>query len=74
MQIFIKTLQGKSITMDVDENMKVSDLKQKISEKEGVPTDQQRLVFHGKQLEDDNLLKDYDVRADDNIHLVLRLR
>ena len=74
MQIFIKTLQGKSITFDVNESMSIVELKNIIAQKEGIPVDQQRLVFHGKQLEDNNTLKDYEIQNEDNIHLVLRLR
>ena len=74
MQIFVKTLSGKSITVDVDPRDSVEALKAKIADREGVPADQQRLVFGGKQLEDGRSLADYNVVKDSNVFLVLRLR
>jgi ubiquitin C len=73
-QIFIKTLQGKSITLEVNDDDSIESIKKKINDIEGIPQDQQRLVFNGKQLEDANTLKDYNIDADSTIHLVLRLR
>ena len=73
-QIFIKTLQGKTITLDVCDTDTVQSLKDKIKDIEGIPADQQRLVFNGKQLEDGNTIADYGIQADSSIHLVLRLR
>jgi ubiquitin C len=73
-QIFIKTLQGKTLTLDVNDNDTIASIKDKIAEKEGIPQEQQRLVFNGKQLEDKNTIAEYGIENDASIHLVLRLR
>jgi ubiquitin C len=72
--IMIKTLQGKTITIDVNDGDSIESVKKKITDIEGIPVDQMRLVFNGKQLEDANTIQDYGIEADSTVHLVLRLR
>ena len=74
MQLFVKTLTGKMYTLDVDSSDSIAKIKTKIQAKTGVPPDQQKIIFAGKQLEDEPPLASYKIQRECTLHLILRLR
>lgn len=74
MQIFVKTLQGKTITIDINSDDTIDVIKRKIAEKEGISSSEQRLIYNGKQLDDSRTASDYNLQENGTLHLLLRLK
>ena len=72
--INVKTLTGKTVRLEVHNMLRVQDMRDKIQDKEGIPVDQQRLIFTGRQMEDDRRLVDYNIKNESTVHLLLKLR
>ncbi|OAX79519.1 ubiquitin-like protein 1 [Emergomyces africanus] len=74
MLIKVRTLSGKEMELDIEPDYKVSRIKERIEEKEGIPPTQQRLIFGGKQMSDDRTAAEYNLEGGATLHLVLALR
>ena len=74
LQISVKSLTGRITLLDVDSGDTIKSVKEKLQAKEAYPAEQQRLIYHGQQLEDDRTLTDYKIENGDTLHLVMRLR
>ena len=72
MQIFVKTLTGRTINVEVEKTDSIQRVKERIHDKEGVPVGQQKLIFAGRQLEDDHTISDYHIQKESTVHLILK--
>jgi ubiquitin-large subunit ribosomal protein L40e len=73
-QISVRKLTGENLSLSITAETTIAMMKSQIEELDGIPTDQQRLIFDGQQLEDDRTAGDYNIQAEALVHLVLRLR